>query len=290
MTRDLDWFDPCILAPHFSTAVVNGLAETEADFLRTQLERHLFRQYDLAGADMYDRHGYFLVLRRTLELPEKTASEPDALAERLTEALSARPARRVAIVANHIETLLQADFGLFLLFMRSVEHAAAELRALPHPIQLQAFLLGAAPAFAVVEPAARRRAEDHAGLKVMPTDVPTAAWSSPHSFDIGPRHHFAVPHPAWYFLACGHRSTDPAEGWSCYEHDGTLTFVRADTGYPCLEGVFARTKEAMRLVGIRYEADPARFVIPAHSEDPFTLFHGLCQQLAVWQTRKPTPA
>ena len=281
----LEPFDPRILAPHFTTAVWNALAEADADYLRTQLERHWFVRVDLAGADMHDEHGFFLTLRKSLALGDKLPPDFDALPERLTAALRERPARRVAMVLSDAAVPLRHDLARMLAFLHAINLAADALRRGHPPVQLCLFLLADEPGFATVDPVARRRAESHPGLKVVESDLGPSTWSRPRDFSLGPMHQYLVRPAAWYFLSRGHRAAGPDDLWHAYEHADILTFVKKEGGWPCIEGVFARTRDGMRLVGVRHETDPDRYHIPAYGEDPFTLFRGLCQQLTAWQAR-----
>jgi hypothetical protein len=287
--RPHEWFDPSILAPHFWPCVTNCLAEADAAFLRGQLDRHHFEVVELDGALMHDRHGFFLVLRRAFDLPPDLPARPDDLPAFLRDALAPRAAQRICLLVRSAEVLLAADLSLFLLLVRSVEAAAGFLSGLAPPRQVLLFFAGATDAFPPIDAPARRRAESHRGVKVTADELALAAWTAPRDFPLGPQHQFTLSPAAWYYLSAGHRSRGPDEPWHCVEQADQLTFARGDTAQPCLAGLFARVRGGMQLVGLRYESDPSVFFIPSVSEDPFTRFRGICQQLAVWQSLPDVP-
>lgn len=281
--RDPDWFDVRILAPHFTPHVVNCLNEADIDYLRTQLARHHFERYELPGGDMHDEHGFFLTLRKRMGL-EESGARWEGLAERLVRMLRSKPARRVAVVVTSADVIMANDFSRLLSFVNVMNDLATTVQSAEPSIQVCLFLASHDTAFPTIGPAAQRRAANHPGLKVMASEIEPRAWSRPRDYTLGAMHQFVISPAGWHYLSCGHRSRELAEPWHAYEQDDTLTFVAAADNWPCLEGVFARTRDGMTLVGIRYETDPERFQIPTAGEDPFTLFHSLCQRLAVWQS------
>ena len=280
--RTPSWFDVRILAPHFTPHVANCLNEADIDYLRTQLDRHHFDRYELPGADMHDEHGFFLTLRKRMGW-EETGARWEGLAERIVRGVRAKPARRVAVVVTAADVVLANDFSRMLAFVNVLGDVAAVAQAAEPSVQVCLFLTSHDAGFPSIAPAAQRRAANHPALKVMAGDLSPKEWSRPKDFTLGAMHQFTVPPAAWHFLSCGHHSRGPDEPWHAYEYDDTLTFVTAADCWPCLEGVFARTREGMTLVGIRLETDPERFRIPPSGEDPFTLFRGLCQKLTAWQ-------
>lgn len=280
------WFDVRILAPHFTPHVANCLNDADLDYLRTQLARHHFDRYELPGGEMHDEHGFFLTLRKKMGLEESGARWAD-LTERIVRAIRAKPARRVAIVVTSADVILANDVSRLLAFVNVMNDVASTTKSSDASIQVCLFLTSHDSGFPCVDPAAQRRAAHHPGLKVMAADVEPKPWSRPRDFTLGAAHQFVIPPAAWHYLSCGHRSRGPEEPWHAYEQDDLLTFMTATKGWPCLEGVFARTRDGMTLVGIRYESDPERFQIPPAGEDPFTLFRELCQKLTAWQL---TPA
>jgi len=278
------WFDVRILAPHFTPHVCNCLSEANLDYLRDQLTRHLFDQYELPAPDMHDAHGFFLTLRKRLGLGDALPAQWDGLADRVGSVLSAKPARRVGVVLTGADVVISGDFSRLLGFINVINDVAGKARSSDPRIQVCLFLTSHDPSFPPVDPVAQRRAISHPGLKVVQSDITPLHWARPRDFTLGAMHQFTVPPAAWHYLSCGHRSRGPEERWHAYELGDSLTFVSAIQGWPCIEGVFARTRDGMTLVGIRHESDPKRFQIPMSGEDPFTLFRGLCQQLAAWQT------
>lgn len=281
------WFDVRILAPHFTPHVANCLNEADLDYLRTQLTRHHFDQYELPGGDMHDEHGFFLTLRKRLAFDDPSARW-EGLAERILRSIRAKPARRVAFIVTAADVIAANDFSRVLAFVNIINDVAATARAAEPPIQVCLFLTSHDAAFPSIDPVAQRRAAHHPGLKVIAADIDPMPWSRPIDFTLGGMHQFSVPPAAWHYLSCGHQSRGPHERWNAYEHEDVLTFVSAAHRWPCLEGTFARIRDGMALVGIRYESDSARFQIPRDAEDPFTLFRGLCQQLTAWQST-PSP-
>lgn len=277
------WFDVRILAPHFTPHVANCLNEADIDYLRTQLTRHHFDRYELPGSDMHDEHGFFLTLRKRMAFDDPSARW-EGLADRVVRTIKGKPARRAAFIVTGADVIMENDFARLLAFVNVMGDVAAIARAADPVIQVCLFLTSHDAGFPNVDPAAQRRASHHPGLKVIASDIDPMPWSRPVDFTLGAMHQFSVPPAAWHYLSCGHRSREPAERWNAYEHEDVLTFVSAADRWPCLEGTFARIRDGMSLVGIRYESDPARFQIPRDAEDPFTLFRGLCQQLTAWQS------
>jgi len=281
------WFDVRILAPHFTQHVANCLNEADIDYLRSQLARHHFDRYELPGGEMHDEHGFFLTLRRKMGLEETGARWAD-LTDRILRAIRGKPARRVAIVVSAADVIMANDFSRLLAFVNILDDVADIAKATEPCIQVCLFLASHDSGFPAVDPPAQRRAENHPGLKVMAADIDPKPWSRPRDFTLGAMHQFSVPSAAWHYLSCGHRSRGRDEPWHAYEQDDVLTFVSAAGRWPCMEGIFARLQDGMTLVGIRYESEPERFRIPPAGEDPFTLFRGLCQRLAAWQTATST--
>lgn len=280
------WFDVRILAPHFTTHVANCLNEADIDYLRTQLTRHHFDLYELPGGEMHDEHGFFLTLRKRMGL-EESGARWEGLVERTLRVIRAKPARRVAIIITAADVVMHHDFSRLLTFINVLNDVATITRSGEPGIQVCLFLASHDPGFPTVDPPAQRRAANHPGVKVMVADIKPAEWSRQRNFTLKPMHRFTVPAAAWHYLSCGHRSRGRDEPWHAFEQDDVLTFVSAMTGWPCVEGIFARMLDGMALVGIRYETDPERFQIPPAGEDPFTVFRGLCQRLAAWQTTPP---
>ena len=275
-----------IVAPHFTPHVANCLNEADIDYLRTQLARHHFELYELPGGEMHDEHGFFLTLRRRLGL-EESGARWEGLADRITRVIRGKPARRVAAIITAVDLIMANDFSRLLAFVNVMEDIAAVAGSTEPRIQLCLFLASHDTGFPQVDPPAQRRAANHPGLKVMASELKPKPWSRSRDFTLGAMHQYVVPPAAWHYLSCGHQSRGPGEPWHAYEQQDLLTFVSAVHGWPCLEGVFARTRGGMTLVGIRYETDPERFQIPPAGEDPFTLFRGLCQQLTAWQSNPP---
>jgi len=280
---DLPPISPAVLGPGLADTVAHAIADDDIAFLRRQLERHLFQVFDLPGDQMYDRHGFLLHLGRVLGLPERALQGDFNLGDTLFDTLAKGPARRAAIVVAHSDRIMEADFRTALGLVESCHHAAGALQTLTPPTQLLLFLCGAPPSFPAMDPAAMRHAAAREAVKVLPDELGVREWSQPRSFDLGPAHRLTFSPFDWYYLSRGFRATAPAARWHCCERGDVLTFVSTATRNPCLEGVFARVKGGMQLVGIRYEADPAFFTLPPYSDDPFTLFRDLCSQLADWQ-------
>jgi len=287
--RTPDWFDLRILAPHFTPHVCNCLAEGDLEYLRNQLTRHLFDQYVLPGQDMYDAHGFFLTLRKCFGLGDSLPPQWEGLADRIQSVLTARPSHRAAIILTSTDVIMERDFSQLMTFVNVINDLAEMARSAAHRVQLCLFLTSHDAGFPSVDPVAQRRAQTHRGLKVMETDIAPLPWSLPREFTLAAQHHYTIPPAAWHYLSCGHVSRGVEEPWHAFEQSDMLTFVSAQGGWPCLEGVFARTRAGMTLVGIRHETDPDRFHIPADGEDPFTLFRGLCQRLAAWQSNPHSP-
>jgi len=287
--RTADLFGVRILTPHFTAHVCNCLSEADLDYLRTQLTRHHFDRYELPGQEMHDEHGFFLTLRKRLSLGDVLPAQWNGLAARMLTALLARPARRAAILLTAADVVIARDFSRLMAFMKEIGDVAEAARSAQPSVQVCVFLTSHDPGFPAVDPVAQRRAASHPGLKVMQADVAPSPWSQPRDSTLGPMHQFTVSPAAWHYLSCGHMSRAADERWHAYEQDDSLTFILATGGWPCLEGVFAKTRDGMTLVGIRHESDPARFQIPASGEDPFTLFRGLCQQLVAWQASLSPP-
>ncbi len=278
---ELEWFNPAILSPGFFNPTINAAAEEDAEFLRAQLNRHLFVTYAFNGAEMVDRHGFIRAMASVFGVRESSLGYGRDMIPDLHALLHAGPARRVVIIVNHADRLIESDVQRFQTLASAVESAAARLRTSSPPTQLLMFLLGPALSFPKVGDAAKRRAESEPAIKLTRADVKVEEWTSPADFDLGPRHQLLLSHADWYYCSRGRRSDDPREPWHCIEEEDRLLFVHADDGAPSFEGVFARLPHGMQLVGIRYEGDDARRRVSLVAEDPFTAYRQLCQRLGL---------
>lgn len=276
-----DEFAPSLLSPGFLAPVCNAVADGDLGYLRTQLVKHHFVVHELPGAAMYDEHGIRLHLGRVLDVATKPKDTGDSLVPDLAALFAGRPARRVALIVVDADRLIAADVQRALMLVSAVEEAARSLREASPATQLLLFLVGPPPAFRAVEPSAKRRAEAQRGPKAMVGDFDAQPWSRPREFDLRPHHTLTISHAAWYYASLGRRAEAPEDRWHCVEHDDTVTFYHAADGRPCIAGVFARMKDGMRLVGVRYESDESAFRLPWEGEDPFTMFRRLCEQLSL---------
>lgn len=278
----LDWLEPAVISPGAYNTCTNAVAEDEREFLIAQLTKHLFSATILAGQEMHDHHGFRRALAGAFNLKESTLDYGRSIVPDFARLFERGPARRVAIVVEHADRLIEADMQRFIALNAALESAAEAMKtAVPAPTQLLVFLLGPAPTFPPIEPAAKRRAKAMPGLKLMPGDIHIGAWQSPRDFDLGPPHQWTLSQADWYYCSRGCRAEGPDDRWHCIEQDDRLTFIRAADGAPCLEGVFARTARGMQLVGLQYESDDARRGLSLVAEDPFTLFRRLCHELGL---------
>lgn len=278
---EFEWFEPAILAPGFFNPVVNAAAEEELGFLSTQLDRHLFAIHELLGPEMHDHQGFRRALAMAFGVKESSLGYGRNVVPNLFEILAAAPARRTAILVHSADRLIEADVQRFLTFTDAVSDAARRLADATPQTQLLMFLLGPPPAFALIEPAAKRRAESQTGLKVTTADITIREWNAPRDFDLGPRHQWTLSHADWYYCSRGHRAAGEGDAWHCIEQEDRLTFIRAEDGAPCMEGVFAQLPHGMQLVGIRYESNDAARGLSLVGEDPFTAFRRLCQTVGI---------
>lgn len=274
---EFEWFDPAILAAGFINRVVNAAAEGEQEYLRPQLLRHLFVIHELDGHAMRDHHGFRRTLAVVFGVRESSLGYGREAIPDFVEIFKAAPARRAALFLNSADRLLTADVQRFLSLVGGVESAARELETAEPPTQLLFFAFGPEPSFPVIDPESRQRAESHPGLRLTRGDIVVAPWNSVRDFDLGPQHQWTLSHAHWYYCSAGRRSAGESMPWHCIEENDSILFVRAADGSPCIEGVFARLPQGMRLVGLRYEADDARRGISFVGEDPFTAFRRLCR-------------
>ncbi len=278
----LDWLEPAIISPGAYNTFINAVAEDEREFLLAQLTKHLFSVTILAGHQMHDHHGFRRALAAAFDLKESSLEYGRSAVPEFAALFERGPARRVAIVIEQADRLIESDMQRFIALNHALAIAADALKsAAPAPTQLLTFLLGPAPAFPLIEPAAKRRAEAVPGLKLMPGDIRMGAWQCPRDFDLGPPHQWTLSPAEWYYCSRGRRAEGPDDRWHCIEHEHRLIFIRADDGAPCFEGVFARTARGMQLVGLQYESDDARRGLSLVAEDPFTLFRRLCHDLGL---------
>ncbi|HWL94905.1 MAG TPA: hypothetical protein VNT79_15405 [Phycisphaerae bacterium] len=277
-TSAYDWLEPGILSPTFFNPIVNAVAEEDREFLRMQLARHHFIEYVLPGAEMTDRHGVCRSMAALFGVPESALGYGKEVIPDFAGILRTNAAKRIAIVLESADRFIEADVQRLVALLDAVTAASTSLRnAIPRR-QLLGFLCGPGPAFSPIDEAAKRRARATQGIKVLPTDVTILSWTAPRDFDLGASHQLLLSNADWYFASRGHRA-EGSDSWHCMEQEDRLVFIRADTGAPAIEGVFARVPRGMQLVGIRYEGDEARRRISLVGEDPFTVFRRLGQEL-----------
>lgn len=276
---NLERFSPTVLAPHFVGPVVNAVADSDVDYVIHELRRHLFAVVELPGCELRDAHGIRLHAARAFGVEPVPSADAASMLPALDDILPKRAERRVAILIRDADRFIEADVQRCLTLIRAVEALDGRLQGADPATQLLLFLVGPAPSFAAVDPAAKVRAAAFRAVKVMPGDVAMQPWSRPVEFDLGPMHRLTLSFAQWYFASRGRRAERSEDRWHCIEDADVLTFIRAADGCPCFAGTFARTPEGMQLVGIRYEADESRQRVPAASEDPFTVFRGLCELL-----------
>jgi len=281
-------FDPRIIGPHFFHPVVNCLAADELPYLQRQLTRNLFETHEITGADITGGvEGLRAALARALDVLPSQIADPVAAPIALARTLAERPARRRAVLLTNADRFAQSEFASLLQLIHLFQTTAHTLAELQPPTRLLLFTLGPAPAFPTVDPVARRRADRHPGLKLLPDEIDSLPWSQPVEFDLAPQHRLTLDDAAWYYLACGHRAEIDAHRWHAVEQDDRLTFIDAGTGRPFIEGVFARSPHGRDLIGIRTEADPTAAPTTPPGDDPFTFFRRLCEELAERQLDLP---
>ena len=278
---EFEWFDPTILSPTFFCRTINAVANDDLEFVRGELERHHFFQRDLLGAEMYDEHGFKLVLARAFGLLTSQLGDGAAVVPDVVTLLGDEAPRRTALIIHDADCLMQADVQRVLALQEAIVRAADHLALAAPPIQVLAFLVGPAPAFRRIDARAKERARRQESVKLTASELQPVAWSSVCDFDLQAHHQWLLAPAAWYYAALGRRPTDVDDRWACYEEDDALIFVRRSDGRPCVAGVFARMPDGMRLVGVRYEGDESVFRMPWEAEDPFTFFRRLCESLHV---------
>lgn len=147
------WVDVRKRLPGLRGLRVHVLPASARDALERALRDAGFDLRTLEGARVNDAASFQAEAARALALPSYCGTSWDALDEGLLE-LDERPSRHLAILWTEADRCLGADLQAFLDAVQVFEGAAAALAQVaredgPGPLQLQVFVLGGGPAFAM---------------------------------------------------------------------------------------------------------------------------------------------